>query len=320
MIPDLQLQTVPRSLVHRRAVSEVYVTHLGKEGDNDFLVGGQLPRKHFFYNDHTGAPAGHYDPLLVMEAARQAAMAVVHQYFGAPLEMAFQVRTFNGTRPPMACDSTWEVGAVPADLTMKVWTTREHRKGERLFGVDMVLDIAADGRPLLTVDGSFSWVTREQWATARTAYRTSVGLGGYTEPSPTTQRAQPACVGRRDADNVVIGPVVFDGHTGRAVLAADTSHPVLFDHPLDHVPGSVLIEAGRQAGLALLLERNGGRQAPLHRVASTFVRFVELDAPAECVVTEVASDATGIVVRCDVEQFGSTAASLELTSGPEFER
>ncbi|WP_370012895.1 AfsA-related hotdog domain-containing protein, partial [Nocardia cyriacigeorgica] len=84
------------------------------------------------------------------------------------------------------------------------------------------------------------------------------------------------------------------GDTAVATLVPDIGHPFLFDHPLDHVPGSLLIEACRQTALAMVLER-----APrLVGVSSTFDRFVELDTPAEC-RAEIIGDTGGrTVVRC----------------------
>jgi hypothetical protein len=55
----------------------------------------------------------------------------------------------------------------------------------------------------------------------------------------------------------------------------DTRHPVLFDHPVDHVPGMLLMEAARQA-TAATLERSSF--VPLG-MASEFKRYVELDEP-----------------------------------------
>ncbi|MFJ9544513.1 AfsA-related hotdog domain-containing protein, partial [Streptomyces sp. NPDC101225] len=55
---------------------------------------------------------------------------------------------------------------------------------------------------------------------------------------------------------------------------ADTRHPVLFDHPVDHVPGMVLLEAARQAAAAT----THSPTPPTH-LHATFTHYVELDTP-----------------------------------------
>ena len=47
---DLFLQTVPRTLVHRAAVSEVLMTGLRVLGDASFRLGAHWPREHSFYS------------------------------------------------------------------------------------------------------------------------------------------------------------------------------------------------------------------------------------------------------------------------------
>jgi hypothetical protein len=58
-------------------------------------------------------------------------------------------------------------------------------------------------------------------------------------------------------------------------LRVDQSHAVLFDHPVDHVPGMVLMEAARQAALLTV----GEPDALPVRCHFTFDKYVELDAP-----------------------------------------
>lgn len=58
-------------------------------------------------------------------------------------------------------------------------------------------------------------------------------------------------------------------------LRADTAHPVLFDHPVDHAPGMLLLEAARQAAQAV-----AAPEAALPvSMDAVFFRYAELDAP-----------------------------------------
>ncbi|MEU8894683.1 ScbA/BarX family gamma-butyrolactone biosynthesis protein [Nocardia sp. NPDC048505] len=303
------LRTVSRVLAHRCAVSEVLVTSLDRIGPDDFLAGAQLPRMHAYYGDHAGALGLRHDPLVVMEAARQAAIAVTHEFFGVPLEMAFIVRTFNGTGSDTG---VWATGIAPADLVLSVRVSARHQRGGGLRGLDLVLDIACGGAPMMTVDGSFSWTTPLRWEALRREFRESLGLGEFRGAAPLSERAPAALVGRANPRNVVVGPPRTRGRVARAAVLADLGHPFLFDHPLDHVPGSLLLEAARQTALSLLPE-----QPRLIGVGSTFERFVELDSPVECVAELVESEVDPIVVRCSIEQAGAVAARVDLEFGAD---
>ncbi|MBF6061540.1 gamma-butyrolactone biosynthesis protein [Nocardia terpenica] len=296
-------RTISRHLAHRCAVSEVFVTSLHANTEDSYTVGAQLPRMHAYYGDHLGPAATHYDPLLVMEAARQAAIALTHEYFGIPQDMAFVVRTFNGSGADTAA---WRIGPTPADLVMSVQITRRHQRAGRVHGVDMVLDIGCGGVPMMTVDGSFTWITPTQWDRLRDSACTGLGLGEFDGEAVSGARAEPQMVGRENRRNVVIGPLQPHPAGGTAVLVADTGHPVLFDHPLDHAPGSLLIEAARQTATALL----GPNPPQLLCVAATFEKFVELDTPAECVAEIVHTDPR--VVRCTIHQADTPAARIDL--------
>ncbi|QIS18627.1 ScbA/BarX family gamma-butyrolactone biosynthesis protein [Nocardia terpenica] len=297
------IQTISRHLAHRCAVSEVFVTSLHADTPDSYTVGAQLPRMHAYYGDHLGPAATLYDPLLVMEAGRQAAIALTHEFFGVPRDMAFVVRTFNGSGVDTAA---WRIGPAPADLVMTVQIVRRHERAGRIQGVDMILDIACGGTPMMTVDGSFTWVTPSHWERLRSGFRTGLGLGEFDGTTVPGERAEPATVGRENRRNVVIGPLRPHSTGGAAALVADTGHPFLFDHPLDHAPGSLLIEAARQTATALL----GPNPPQLLCVAATFEKFVELDHPAECVAEIIHTDP--VVIRCDIHQDDTTAARIDL--------
>ncbi|MFE3188349.1 ScbA/BarX family gamma-butyrolactone biosynthesis protein [Nocardia sp. NPDC059240] len=298
------VRTVPRALAHRHAVAEVFVTSLDAEAEDSFVVGAQLPRMHGHYGDHAGVLGEYHDLIAVMEAARQASIAVTHEFYDVPTDSAFLVRTFNGT----GIDSiAWEIGSAPADLELRVRALREHRRGEALEGLDLVLDISCGGAAMGTVDGSFSWVDPRQWSAIRRGYRKQLGLGPFETPASAGPRAAAALVGRENPRNVVIGVPEATPARARAAVIADTTHPILFDHQLDHVPGNLLIEACRQTALTM-----GADPRRLVSVTSAFDQFVELDLPSVCVAERTESGVDATVVRCEIRQAGGVAARIDL--------
>ncbi|OLT16522.1 hypothetical protein BJF78_13955 [Pseudonocardia sp. CNS-139] len=68
-------RTVPRQMVHRAAVAEVFVTDAVQVAEKQVRVAVQLPPSHGYFGDHA---SGQVDPLLLLEAARQAGIFGSH--------------------------------------------------------------------------------------------------------------------------------------------------------------------------------------------------------------------------------------------------
>ena len=91
--------------------------------------------------------------------------------------------------------------------------------------------------------------------------------------APSTPRAIPA----RTIDALDSAP---HGGVSRGLIRVDRQDPVFFDHPLDHVPGMLLVVAG------LELAEHAAMLRPANvRFSLTFTRFCELDAPIEVSAT-----------------------------------
>lgn len=81
-------QPVPRHLVHRRGIAEVFPTDSAIDGD-DILVACQLPVAHRLYNDRVQPLV---DPLLILEAARQSAILCCLRHLDGADAATFVVR------------------------------------------------------------------------------------------------------------------------------------------------------------------------------------------------------------------------------------
>ncbi|UGT45239.1 gamma-butyrolactone biosynthesis protein [Nocardia yamanashiensis] len=310
IVTATHVRTVPRMLTHRCAVAEVFVTSLDVIEPDTFLVGAQLPRMHGHYGDHTGPAAQRHDLVAVMEAVRQACIAIAHEFYAVPGDQQFLVRNFNGT---VADSPLWSIGSAPADLVMRARALRKFQRDDQLSGLHLMFDISCDGIPMGTVDLNYSWVPPWKWDAARNGQRNRMGLGAFQGAGPVGERAAAALVSREIARNVVIGPPRTEDGRTHAILVADTSHPILFDHELDHAPGNLLIEAGRQVALAALQPYS----RRLIGVTSTFEQFVELDRPTECLAELSDSGVDATVVRCEIRQDGVVAARIDLEFSDE---
>lgn len=83
----------------------------------------------------------------------------------------------------------------------------------------------------------------------------------------------PRVIRGRTIDTLDLAP---SGGTSRALVRVDPQDPVFFDHPLDHVPGMVLVVAGLELAEHAAMLRPANVSFRL-----TFTKFCELDAPVE---------------------------------------
>ncbi|WP_268246501.1 ScbA/BarX family gamma-butyrolactone biosynthesis protein [Streptomyces xantholiticus] len=265
-----------RALVHRAAVAEVFVTDMRKVGEDRYLAGAQLPLSHAYYSDHRQTPRL-FDPLLLLEASRQAAVYGAHTHLGIPLSTSFLVNSLS----VVFNDATaLRMGGHPGELHLATSYPAVRRRGDEFRAVGVSQDLYLDGRPSGRVTMSVSSMSPKQYRALRYLQRDS-------EP-PTTERAPltagvaaaAAAVARESALNVVVSRPVPEGEEVRAALVPRYDNRSLFDHTYDHVPAMVLAEGARQ--LALLAVADTG--VPVERTwisdcSARFLRFAELDQP-----------------------------------------
>ncbi|WP_431681645.1 ScbA/BarX family gamma-butyrolactone biosynthesis protein [Kitasatospora sp. KL5] len=290
-------RAVDRALVHRAAVSEVLLTDCRPVGDRDFVLGAQWPRGHGFY-----LPVGDrwYDPVLMAETVRQAGLLIAHTAFGVPLDAHFLMWDVSFEADPAALAFT----GTPANLSLMATCEDVRRRGSSIGGMRIRLHVLRDGRALGTATGALS-------CTSPGAYRRLRGerLSAAAERPLPPLPVPPPLVGRDRAADVVLAPTAAP-HTWE--VRSERSHPVLFDHEVDHLPGMVLVEAMRQAACLAT-----GRPAPLVTALSArFLKYVEFGEPCLVRAEPGAAAVCGTSVEVVMEQAGETVARGSLRAGP----
>lgn len=294
--------TVAREYVHRAALSEVFLTGWEATGEDTFRVTAQWPRCHGFYESEQGF----HDPLMLCETFRQTYPLLSHAAYGVPFGHQLTWHRLQYALDPRAM----AIGSVPAEIELHVTCYDIRRRRDLPTAMSMSVEVLRDGVPFATAATSFGILAPAVYQRLRASRADLKGVFGAAPPPPPPITRHSA--GRSRRQDIVLahapGP-------GRWRLRADTAHPVLFDHAVDHVPGMLLLEAARQAGHAL--RPSGGHRMPTSMDVS-FHHYVEFDAPcwieAEP-VPDAASDALR-GVRVDAVQEGRlmfTAAST-LTS------
>jgi 2-oxo-3-(phosphooxy)propyl 3-oxoalkanoate synthase len=255
--------TVAKEYVHRAALAEVFLTGWHRTGPDSFLVSAQWPRHHSFYSSRHGV----HDPLLLCESLRQCGLLLTHAAFKVPLGYRLSWSGLRYSANPEAM----RIGDAPAEIEMHVQCTDMRYRGSLPVAMTMRIEVVLDAALLAVATISFG---QHAPAVYRRLRARRSDAAGVCASAPRPASPIPAhLAGRTRREDVVLSPTE---DRLRWRLRVDTSHPVLFEHPVDHVPDMLLLESVRQAGHAL--HPPGGVMMPTLMDVS-FNRCVELDEP-----------------------------------------
>ncbi|WP_055694258.1 ScbA/BarX family gamma-butyrolactone biosynthesis protein [Streptomyces prasinopilosus] len=299
--PELFEQTVPRTLVHRAAVSEVLLTGWQTVHD-EHRLGAQWSRAHSYYGSVDGR---WHDPMLFAETIRQACLLLAHEALDVPLGFGFLTEStaFEVDEERLRLSRP----AHPAHVVLDMRLSHIKRRGGVVSSYAYDVVAHRDGERL----GSGRLRGK---CTSQAVYRRLRGERiGAGPPHTAIAPVDPRLVGRDDESDVVLGASAGAGAHPLRIVA---DHPVLFDHPVDHVPGMVLMEAARQAGLLAL----GAPHGLLVACEAQFRRYVEFHIPCLVATDEPEHDGGGrhtVTVRFlqDGSEAGSCRVGILTTAG-----
>ncbi|MER6347024.1 ScbA/BarX family gamma-butyrolactone biosynthesis protein [Streptomyces sp. NPDC001595] len=235
---------------HLRHDESVLVQDWHQESTHTFTVRVQWPAR---------SGAHPYDPRLLTQTIRQSGLLVAHAAYDVPTRHQTLLNTLNITVEP-----GFEARA-GADLQVDVAVTRT---GGRSAGLAMEFRIRRGEETVCLADTEFGWVSPGAYRRLRGRTFHDSDWGSWPLPRPVA----PYLVGRREDNDVLLAP---DGTSNRWQLRCDISNILLFDHPVDHVPGLVLLEAAEQAARAA----SGARPVEITDLSISYQRYVEFDEP-----------------------------------------
>ncbi|MDH6112140.1 hypothetical protein P3T36_006833 [Kitasatospora sp. MAP12-15] len=251
---------IARELVHLTTDESVLLTGWTRHTPNRFSLTARWPAA---TSGASSTGSRRPDPLLVPQTVRQSGLLIAHAEFDVPLGYQTLLEQLDLT---LAADPRLPVDR-PALLDVELVCTEAGRHGRRLTGLDLDIAIRHDGRLVARSATRFSWISPAVYRRLRGERATVTGWGEWPLPAP----VPPTDAGRATAPEVLLSP------TGRPLhwqLRCDPANRVLFDHPVDHVPGLALHEAACQAAA----QCTSTLFAPTSAV-TTFSRYVEFDAP-----------------------------------------
>ncbi|MFF2040744.1 ScbA/BarX family gamma-butyrolactone biosynthesis protein [Kitasatospora sp. NPDC058170] len=302
--------TITQELVHKLDPEEVFLTNWRRTGPDSFTVAARWPADQPFYR----AADGEYEPLLVTETVRQLFPLLCHVGYGTPFGHHLVWEGYRYELAPHALSGR----DGPAMLELRVVCSDIVHRRSQLAALTMDVDVLRDGMPVATAHSRFTVQAPAVYSRLRGANADSAGAMAAAPPAAAPISARYS--GRPDPADVVLAqspapgisisefPEEFHGTRPDGWwLRVDTAHRKYFDHPVDHAPGMLLLEAARQAAQAVLHPR------PVLPVTmeAAFHRYVELDAPCR-IEARVLPDGP---VRVTAEQHGQLCFTAEVGTG-----
>ncbi|MFD7661792.1 ScbA/BarX family gamma-butyrolactone biosynthesis protein [Streptomyces sp. NPDC059788] len=260
--PRTLTTTVPKEYVHKTALSEVLLTSWQETAPDVHTVTAEWPRAHTFYSSRNRL----HDPLLLVETIRQTIPLLSHLAYNVPFGHQLIWDHFTYSLDPEALRTE----TAPTEIELRIVCSDIKRRKDTLSALTMDVEATRNGVRLGSAVARFTSHApaiyrrlRGEYGDAREAMARAVPL-----PPPVAPRR----VARAQFESVMLSPT---DTRNRWQLRTDTTHPVIFDHPVDHAPGMLLLEAAHQAVHAVL--------HPLQVIpvglSTVFTRYAELDAP-----------------------------------------
>ncbi|KOV76300.1 transcriptional regulator [Streptomyces sp. NRRL WC-3618] len=282
---------VPQELVHKHALNEVLLTGWSTRGSNRHTVYARWPRFHTFYR----ANNRRFDSLLFVETVRQTFPLLSHVAYGVPFGSHLVWDDFSFEVEPQAM----LIPQAQADVVLETMCSDVRTRKGCLVSMTMHAAVRLGGRHIGNARTRFTNHSPAVYRRLRGEHDLTEKHRRATQLLPALP---PATVGHCLAENVVLAGTE---RAGRWRLRVDLDHPVLFDHPVDHVPGMLLLEAIRQAAHATYPATN----SMVTGMSVSFEKWVELDTTAWIAVEPLRRNA----LKAVIEQEHRTCLNGEVT-------
>ncbi|MEV5597009.1 ScbA/BarX family gamma-butyrolactone biosynthesis protein [Streptomyces sp. NPDC052496] len=260
--PRTLTTTVPKEYVHKTALSEVLLTSWKETAPDIHVVTAEWPRTHTFYSSRNRL----HDPLLLVETIRQTIPLLSHLAYQVPFGHQLIWDHFSYALDP----GVLRTETAPTEIELRIVCSDIKRRKGTLSALTMDVEATRGGVHLASAVARFTSHAPAVYRRLRGPYGDAREAMARAVPLPPP--VAPPRVARAQYESVLLSPT---DTSNRWQLRTDTTHPVLFDHPVDHAPGMLLLEAAHQAVHAVL------HPLPVIPVglSTVFARYAELDAP-----------------------------------------
>lgn len=233
---DTKVDCVKKEYVHKSFNENNFVTSIEAISERLFKVEGPLPVNHILYNDQiSGLSACPY----FVELSRQSNMAICHLFFNINLSANFTMIgvdwNFTGQQPflPKNFD--------PIIYNVEFATYKE-RKNFTI--VKIIGNLYQKGENFLNGESTFLFTDKILDET-----------DSEPEVAPFVQKRSPAdpeVLQVSRMENALVTAPEYDKKNDviKTYMVIDDTHTYFYEHPCVHIPGMMLMEAGKQSAVA----------------------------------------------------------------------
>ncbi|MEV7388068.1 ScbA/BarX family gamma-butyrolactone biosynthesis protein [Streptomyces sp. NPDC091215] len=253
---------VAKDLVHKHDADQVLLSGLRRLAEDEFLIAAD-------WTDTSGLAAtrhSHQDgAVLLTETIRQTFPLLAHAGYAVPFGDRLLWDEYRYTLNLTALRD----GGTGGRPDLHVRCHDVVRRRGRVSGLSLDITVLRDGEQLATAHTRFSIQSPAIYERLRGPHGDAHRMLELARSRPLPPPVSGTSDEFRDA---VLSPT---DARDRWQLRIDTRHPMYFDHPSDHAPGILLLEAAKQAARAVRHPRAGVAEA----METIFHRYVELDSP-----------------------------------------
>lgn len=258
-------QNVEKYLVHKAFNSEVFLTDSHRLDESTFEIAAFLPRAHTYYDDTQDSTR--HDVSTLLEVFRQCSILVAHKFYGVALNSKF---IFDSADFKVLHNEILENSPQSYQSIIKITILQvKHKRGNN-YGLLLDMQLFIDSKKYATKIMDMSWFAPKIYE----KLRGKVANENYT-PLDNHQISSKS-LGRNATTNIVITQFLQESQYFQTTIIPNQAHPTFFDHPLDHIPASLLIEALRQSSLLAIRD--------LYHLTPTdvYVSGIKIDFKAFC--------------------------------------
>ncbi|GGP94686.1 AfsA-related hotdog domain-containing protein [Streptomyces melanogenes] len=277
-------RTVDRAMIHRHNLTEVFLTDIQQIDSENFVAAALLPVIHPHYTSHAGR-IDLLDPMLLLECARQAETFAAHAFFDVEMGAAFVLRNWSMELSAQALSTPF---TGPTELVMTAATSAPRTVAGRVRGLTYTFELWASNEYVGRIGMEVGYVAKEPYRAMRARGRSGPVPSSADLPHPVAATpVEPTRVGRLHTTDTLPIDLAVAADKVTAALRVPADNPSLFDHAQDHVPGMVLLEAGRQLAALAAGEWGAGAadRTAMVSMDASFTAYAELDAPVTMTAT-----------------------------------
>jgi 3-hydroxymyristoyl/3-hydroxydecanoyl-(acyl carrier protein) dehydratase len=307
-LPTKKTDKINKIFVHKHNEENVFVSKIVQNTDNKFTVFSTIDTEHSVYNDYS---SGLNASMYIIELGRQANMAICHRYFNVGFKTKFVVLEIKlvseGNRPFI--QTTLEAWQINIDFVMKkTLAGRTWYKTKAVF---------------FQGDKAFMIGYTRFFHNSKSIDEDHTGSNSYSHQSNVVLSEIFDYLQISNPDNILITyPEQSQGNGSfQAKMCVNPEHQYFFEHPNPHVPGMMLLEAGKQLSLCSLKMRHDNlaqMYGDIIRVTVRFKKFAafqpEIQLVAKAEKPETRADCVIVFSSINFFQNGERLGNIECTT------